>query len=79
MVSAAIVEIERAGAEAWPEVALADAQYWNEEDIDEVVANNHVRVLIPRDSSSLETPRPGVAAGGTRGCATCSPQRPASS
>jgi len=63
MVTAAIAELERAGVQARPEVALADAQYWNEEHIDEVVANKHVQVLIPPDSGSRETPRPGWSGG----------------
>ena len=63
MVSAAIAELERAGVQARPQIALADAQYWNEEHIDEVVANKHVKVLIPPDSSSRETPRPGWSGG----------------
>ncbi len=63
MVSAGIAELERAGVQAPPEVALAGAQYWNEEHIDEVVANKHVQVLIPPDSGSRETPRPGWSGG----------------
>jgi transposase len=63
MVTAAIAELERAGVQARPEIALADAQYWNEEHIDEVVANKHVQVLIPPDSSSRDTPRPGWSGG----------------
>jgi len=63
MVSAAIAELERAGVDARPETALADTQYWNEEHIDEVVANKHVQVLIPPESSSRETPRPGWSGG----------------
>ena len=41
MVTAAVGELERAGVTHRPEVALADSQYWNEEHIDEVVANKH--------------------------------------
>ena len=39
-----------------PEVALADAQYWNEQHIDEVIANKHIQVLIPPDSGAAESP-----------------------
>jgi hypothetical protein len=49
MVTATISELERAGIADRPEIALADAQYWNEEHIDEVIANKHVQVLIPPD------------------------------
>jgi hypothetical protein len=41
MVTAALAELEKAGVIAWPEVALADSQYWNEEHMDEVIANKH--------------------------------------
>ena len=42
-----------------PEVAVADAQYWNEQHMDEVIANKHIQVLIPPDSGARKTPRPG--------------------
>jgi transposase len=39
--------------------AIADSGYWNEEQIDNVIANEHVQVLIPPDAGKRETPRPG--------------------
>jgi len=63
MVSATIAELERAGVSDRPETALADTQYWNEEHIDEVIANKHVQVLIPPDSGTREKPRPGWTGG----------------
>ena len=63
MVSATIAELERAGVSDRPQTALADAQYWNEEHIDEVIANKHVQVLIPPDSGTREKPRPGWTGG----------------
>ena len=63
MVSAAIAELEHAGAQARPEVAPADAQYWNEEHIDEVVANKHIQVLIPPDGSGSGKQRAGWSGG----------------
>jgi len=63
MVTAAIGELERAGVSRRPQIALADAQYWNEEHIDEVIANKHVQVLIPPDSGTRQTPRPGWTGG----------------
>jgi transposase len=63
MVSAAIAALERAGVEARPELALADAQYWNEEHIDEVVANKHIEVLIPPDGSGTGKQRAGWTGG----------------
>ena len=36
MITAALGELKRAGVTGRPEVALADAQYWNEQHMDEV-------------------------------------------
>ena len=63
MVSATLGELERAGIQARPEVALADSQYWNEDHIDEATANKHIQVLIPPDSSGRTQPRPGWQGG----------------
>jgi transposase len=63
MVSAAIAELEHAGIQARPQVALADTQYWNEQHMDEVIANKHVQVLIPPESNSRKAPRPGWSGG----------------
>jgi len=63
MIEAAIGELERAGAITRPEIALADAQYWNEQHMDEVIANKHIQVLIPPDSAGRAEPRPGWTGG----------------
>ena len=63
MVSATISELERAGIADRPETALADAQYWNEEHIDEVIANKHIQVLIPPDGSGSGKQRAGWTGG----------------
>ncbi len=63
MVSAAIDELERAGVGGRTQVALADTQYWNEEHLDEVVANKHVQVLIPPEARTRDEPRPGWTGG----------------
>jgi hypothetical protein len=63
MVTAAIGELERAGVADRPQVALADAQYWNEEQMDEVIANKHIQVLIPPDSAGRTAPRRGWTGG----------------
>jgi transposase len=63
MVTAAIGELERAGVTDRPEVALADAGYWNEEHMDEVTADKHIQVLIPPDSAGRSAPRPGWIGG----------------
>jgi hypothetical protein len=48
LVTATLDELERAGIDQLPEAVAADAGYWNEQHIDEVVANKHIPVLIPR-------------------------------
>ncbi len=63
MITAALGELERAGVTDRPQVAVADAQYWNEQHIDEVVAEQHIQVLIPPDSGARTTPRPGWTGG----------------
>ena len=63
MITAAIGELERAGVAGRPELALADAGYWNEQHIDEVIANKHIQVLIPPDSAGRTEPRPGWTGG----------------
>jgi transposase len=63
MVSATIAELERAGIAGRPETALADAQYWNEQHMDEVIANKHIQVLIPPDGSGSGKQRAGWTGG----------------
>jgi transposase len=63
MITAAIGELERAGVAGRPQIALADAQYWNEQHMDEVIANKHIEVLIPPDSGGRTEPRPGWIGG----------------
>ena len=41
MVTAAIGEPERAGVSGRLETAIADTQYWNEQHMDEVIADKH--------------------------------------
>jgi transposase len=57
MVTATLNELERIGVTELPEAVVADAGYWNEQHIDEVVANKHIPVLIPPDKVSRGTPR----------------------
>ena len=63
MVTATLAELERAGISSRPETALADAQYWNEQHMDEVIANKHVQVLIPPDGSGSGKERVGWTGG----------------
>jgi hypothetical protein len=63
MVTATLDELQRAGIEQLPEAVAADAGYWNEQHIDEVVATKHIPVLIPPDTGSRGTPRRGWTGG----------------
>jgi hypothetical protein len=72
MVNAAVTELENAGVTDKPKVANADAGYWNEEQIDDVVANPGIEVLIPPDGSERDGERPGGRAAATAGCETTS-------
>jgi transposase len=59
MVKATKRELEAIGVTETPGVAVADSGYWNEEQMDAVIANEHVQVLIPPDAGKRNTPRPG--------------------
>jgi transposase len=63
MVTATLHELERIGVSELPEAIAADAGYWNEQHIDEVVANKQIPVLIPPDKGSRGTPRRGWTGG----------------
>jgi transposase len=57
VVDAVLAELERAGITQLPEAVAADAGYWNEEHMDEVVADKHIPVLVAPDKGSRGTPR----------------------
>jgi hypothetical protein len=59
MVKATKKELEAIGVTETPGVAVADSGYWNEEQMGNVIANEHVQVLIPPDAGKRDTPRPG--------------------
>jgi transposase len=63
MITTALDELERVGVTDRPQVALADAGYWNEQHFDEVIANKHIQVLIPPDRGGRSQPRPGWTGG----------------
>ena len=63
MVAATLAELARAGSPGRIETALADAQYWNEQHMDEVTANQHVQVLIPPDGGASGKQRKGWTGG----------------
>jgi transposase len=57
MVTATLDELERAGIDQRPETVAADAGYWNEQHMDEVVANKHIPVLVAPDKGTRGTPK----------------------
>jgi transposase len=57
MVTATLDESKRAGILQLPEAVAADAGYWNEQQMDEVVANKHIPVLVAPDKGSRATPK----------------------
>jgi hypothetical protein len=65
MVTATLAELDRADVSERPQTAVADTQYWNEQHMDEVIANKDVQVLIPPDGPSGKRRK-----GWTGGCYT---------
>jgi transposase len=63
MVTAMLAELAWAGITARPETALADTQYWNEQHMDEVIANKHIQVLVPPDGGASGKQRRGWTGG----------------
>ena len=63
MLETAIDELQQVGVTYKPEVVVADAQYWNEQHIDHVVAEHGCRVLIPPDGGKRQGERPGWTGG----------------
>jgi transposase len=62
MIAATRRELERAGVPDAPEVAVADAGYWNERHMDDLAAQGIV-VLIPPDAGKRRGERPGWTGG----------------
>jgi hypothetical protein len=58
MVCAAKRELERAGVEDMPEVVVADAGYWHQAQMENVI-NQGTQVLIPPDALKRKGARPG--------------------
>jgi hypothetical protein len=63
MVTATMAELARAGVGGRIETALADAQFWNEQHMDDVTANKHIQVLIPPDGAGSGKQRAGWTGG----------------
>jgi transposase len=62
MIETALGELEQAGVCEKPTVAVADAQYWNEQHMDDITTQG-IPVLIPPDSGKREGERPGWTGG----------------
>jgi transposase len=62
MVTAARAELKNAGATAKPGMTLADAGYWNHEQMDDLAADG-IPVLIPPDAANRKGTRPGWEGG----------------
>jgi transposase len=63
MIESALDEMERAGVSEKPSVVLADAQYWNEQHMDNLIAGRGIPVLIPPDGGRRNGERPGWTGG----------------
>jgi len=63
MIQSMLSELDQAGVTDRPQMVVADAGYWNDEHINDVVANHHLQVLIPPDSGKRQAPRPGWTGG----------------
>src|ERR671915_490655 len=63
MVTATLGELERAGIDQLPEAVAADAGYWSEQHMDEVVANKHIPVLIAPDKGTRGIPNRWLTSG----------------
>ncbi|MBV9363232.1 MAG: transposase [Solirubrobacterales bacterium] len=58
MVAAVLGELGRAGIDQkLLEAVAADAGYWNEQQMDDVVANQHIPVLVAPDKGTRSTPK----------------------
>jgi transposase len=63
MVTATLGELDRAGIDQPPEAVAADAGYWNEQHMDEVVANKQIPVLVAPDKGTRGTPKRWLTSG----------------
>ena len=63
IVDAVLRELTRAGIARRPEAIAADVGYWNEQQMDEVVADRHIPVLVAPDKGSRDTPSRWLTSG----------------
>jgi len=62
MMTAARAELRAAGVNDIPELVVADAGYWHQDQMDAITADG-IAVLIPPDSTRRKNPRPGWTGG----------------
>jgi transposase len=62
MLDATRRELDAVGVDDAPEVVLADAGYWHQQQMERAIARGS-QVLIPPDTSKRKTPRPGWTGG----------------
>jgi hypothetical protein len=75
MIDAAQAELAKTGIDDRPDVVLADAGYWHQQQMENIV-NRGIQVLIPPDSSRRKGNGPVGTAAPTRSCGACSPPTP---
>jgi len=63
MVEATLRELDQAGMSEKPQVAVADAGFWNEQHMDQVTGEHGIEVLVAPDSNKRDGPRPGWVGG----------------
>jgi transposase len=63
MLDKALDELQNAGSTYRPPVVVADAQYWNEQHMDDLTADHGLQVLIPPDGGKRDGERPGWTGG----------------
>jgi transposase len=63
MIETALSELKGASVSDKPTVAVADAQYWNEQHMDDITSQHGIQVLIPPDSGKRKGERPGWTGG----------------
>jgi transposase len=63
MVDATLRELEQAGIRDKPRAAVADAGYWNEQHMDDIIGEHGIPVLVTPDSSKRKGERPGWSGG----------------
>lgn len=59
MVDATVRQLQKAGVTELPTTVVADPGYWHKQQIENIVANQHINVLVRPDSGLRKDTRPG--------------------